>query len=156
MPGEWYEMSGPAMESFGEVLWNGRIAKGGTLTIPDANRYGVMAVSYADHAPVGLAMHYISTSGKHMITGFAGAATTGGLSSRGFDFRSDDGATWTLYDAYILSTWGDKTAVQQQAGNITAMNSLTIWGVVPSDVTQRVFDSMRRSYGAGTVRRRDR
>lgn len=125
----------------GEVLWNGSIAKGGTLTIPRANEYGVMAVSYAGHAPVGLAMHFISTVGLHMITGFAESSESGGLASRGLDFRSDDGITWTLHDAYILSTWGSGTNVQQQAIDTTETNTLTIWGIVPSQVTQRVSTS---------------
>lgn len=141
VPGEWYEMSGHAMESFGEVLWNGRIAKGGKLTIPDANRYGVMAVSYSSHAPVGLAMHCIATDGLHVISGFAGAASSGGLASRGFSFSSSDGVTWTANDVYILSTWGSGAEVQQQALNATETNTLTIWGVVPSDVTKRVLTS---------------
>lgn len=123
----------------GELLWNGLIAKGGTLTIPRANEYGVMAVSYANHAPVGLAMHFITYLGQHYISGWAGSATTGGLDSRGFSFLSDDGVTWTLYDAYVLSTWGSGTAVQQEAKDVTVTNSLTIWGVVPSDITQRVL-----------------
>lgn len=125
----------------GELLWNGLIAKGGTLTIPRANEYGVMAVSYANHAPVGLAMHFITYQGQHYISGLAGSATVGGLDSRGFSFISDDGVTWTLYDAYIMSTWGSGTAVHQEAKDVTATNSLTIWGVVPSDITQRVVIS---------------
>lgn len=125
----------------GELLWNGLIAKGGTLTIPRANEYGVMAMSYANHAPVGLAMHFITYQGLHYISGLAGSATVGGLDSRGFSFTSDDGVTWTLYDAYILSTWGSGTAVHQEAKDVTVTNSLTIWGVVPSDITQRVIIS---------------
>lgn len=141
VPGEWYEMSGPAMESFGEVLWNGRIVVGGEITIPDANRYGVMAVSYSSHASVGLAMHFISITGLHMITGFAGSYESGNMPIRGFDLRSNDGITWTLYGGAILSIRGGSagsTAINGQWGNAASANTLTIWGVVPSQVTQRV------------------
>lgn len=141
VPGEWYEMSGPAMESFGEVLWNGMIAKGGTLAIPRANEYGVMAVSYSSHATVGLAMHYVSASGVHMITGLDGSAMAGGLSVQGFDMRSDDGITWTLHDAVALGLWGSGTEIGGQWSNVATTKSLTIWGVVPSQVTQRVMTS---------------
>ena len=132
-------MSGPAMEEFGEVLWNGMIADGGTLTIPDANRYGVMAVSYSSHAPVGLAMHFVSASGVHMITGLDGSAMSNGLAVRGFDLRSDDGITWTLQDAAILGLWGSSADIGGQWSNAASANTLTIWGIVPSRVTQRVM-----------------
>ena len=134
-------MSGPAMESIGEVLWNGSIAKGGTLTIPGANRYGVMAVSYASQAPVGLAMHFVSASGVHMITGLDGSAMSNGLAVRGFDMRSDDGITWTLHDAAVLSLWGSGTEIAGQWSSVAIANTLTIWGIVPSQVTQRVLTS---------------
>lgn len=129
------------MESFGEELWNGSIVEGGTLTIPDANRYGVMAVSYSSHAPVGLAMHYISTNGKHVISGIDGSSIANGLSIRGFDLRLDDGITWTLYDAVVLGLWGSGTEIAGQWSSVSTAKSLTIWGVVPSRVTQRVSTS---------------
>lgn len=131
-------MSGPAMEEFGEVLWNGRIVEGGSLAIPGASRYGVMAVSYASHVTAGFAMHFINTDGLHQISGIAGAAASNGLSIRGFDLRSDDGVTWTAYDLKILSLWGAETDVGSQWGKEGDSNTLTIWGVVPSAVTQRV------------------
>lgn len=130
-------MTGPAMESFGEVLWNGMIAEGGTLAIPGANRYGVMAVSYSSHAPVGLAMHYVSTNGKHVISGIAGAAMTSGLATRGVSFESDDGVEWKLADSVIVSQWKEGTGIGGNFGDQTQPQSLTIWGVVPSKVTQR-------------------
>lgn len=139
--GEWYEMTGPAMESFGEELWNGSIVEGGTLTIPRANEYGVMAVSYSSHAPVGLAMHYRSTNGKHIISGIDGSSMANGLSIRGFDLRSDDGITWTLYDAAALGLWGSGTEIAGQWSSVATANTLTIWGIVPSQVTQRVLTS---------------
>lgn len=138
VPGEWLEMTGPSMESYGELLWNGRIAEGGTLVIPNANRYGVMAVSYSSHSPVGLAMHYINTSGKHVISGAAGSSDVDGLSLSGLKFRSDDGVAWTADDLEILSLWGSGTTIGGQWGNEASSKTLTIWGVIPSPVTQRV------------------
>lgn len=138
VPGEWLEMTGPSMESYGEVLWNGRITEGGTLVIPDANRYGVMAVSYSSHAPLGLAMHFITVNGLHEISGMAGASSTNGLSIRGFEFSSNDGVTWTAKDLEILSLWGSGTSVDGQWHDEKNSNTLTIWGIVPSQVTQRV------------------
>ena len=138
VPGGWYEMSGPAMESFGELLWNGYIAEGGTLAIPRANEYGVMAVSYSDHAPVGLAMHYININGKHMISGSAGAAVSSGLASRGVSFESDDGVSWVLRDSVIVSQWKEGTGIVGSFTDQTTAKTLTVWGVVPSALTQRV------------------
>ena len=132
-------MTGPTMESFGEVLWNGVIAKGGTLAIPRANEYGVMAVSYAGHAPVGLAMHFVSVSGLHMIEGIAGAAQTNGLVTRGFDLRSDDGVQWKANDLCAISQWGASGKIDGAWDSASTAKSMTIWGVVPSRVTQRVL-----------------
>lgn len=141
VPGEWLEMTGPSMESYGKVLWNGRITEKAKLTIPDANRYGIMAVSYSGHAPVGLAMHFINTLGSHMICGIAGSSDSNGLSLRGFQLVSDDGVTWTAQDLEILSMWGSGTTFSAQWGDEAKSNTLTIWGIVPSPVTQRVATS---------------
>lgn len=133
------------IDRFGEVLWNGSITKGGTLTIPDANRYGIMAVSYSSHAPVGLAMHFVNTSGNHDICGIAGSAMAGGLAVRGFNLRSDDGITWTLRDAVILGLWGSAggSDIGGQWSDSAQVQTLTIWGIVPSPITQRVISSQQ-------------
>lgn len=122
----------------GELLWEGSITEGGKLTIPKANDYAILAVSYGGFASCGLSVHYTSNN-KHYINGLAGTADSSGISLRGFKFTSDDGVTWEAEDLEILSMWGSGATLNVQWGNETSASTLAIWGVVPSKITERTL-----------------
>lgn len=125
--GEWECVPGA-----GDYIWAGRTSKGATIAIPQAAPYRYLSFELSGSAVCGLAVHAVTSAGKHVISGIAGYSADAGMNVNGIYLESDDGAEWLVKDGWIYSMWGSGADIGQQQSAFSNAH-LALKGMMPGE-----------------------